>query len=206
MPLILDYRQAYKKRIMLGITSEYSNVCIPNNNYDPIFYGKISSNTTSVITIDTSISIGGILDSNSAYCIELDNGRFFYIDTTTTKTSDNSTATILSYGYPFIASGEDFTNSTIRIRRVISFYDLINGGLVASGAFTSGADGTGDKFFIYGIAGTLTYRLFRTATTWRDVFNVTRNSEPVNMCSSFARTATASGTQLIIEVPISRIV
>jgi len=205
MPLT-RYSTPFKKRIILGNTSQTANLSIPINNYDPIIFGNVASNTSSVFTTDFP-NIGNALDSNSAYAIELSNGRFFFLDTTTTKTSANSTATILTIlGFPLVLSGESFAGLTFRIRRVISFYDLIFGGLVVSGTLTSGASGTGDTAQLFTETGSGFTSLFRTSTTWRNSSNVTINNYPVNAFVVFARTASATGGTAIIEVPISRIV
>jgi hypothetical protein len=205
MPLT-KYRTPFTKRIILGDASQTGNLTIPINNYDPIIFGNIASNTSSVFTTDFS-NIGNALDSNSAYAIELSNGRFFFLDTSTTKTSANSTATILTVlGFPLVLSGESFANLTFRIRRVISFYDLIFGGLVISGTLKSGASGTGDQATVYTETGSAFSSLFRTSTTWRNSSNVTINNYPVNAFTIFQRTALATGGTAIIEVPISKIV
>lgn len=205
MPLT-KYRTPFTKRIILGDALQFGSLTIPINNYDPIIFGNIASNTSSVFTTDFS-NIGNALDSNSAYAIELSNGRFFFLDTTTTKTSANSTATILTVlGFPLVLSGESFAALTFRIRRVISFYDLIFGGLVVSGVLKSGASGTGDQVSVYTETGALFTSLFRTSTTWRNSSNVTINNYPVNAFTIFQRTALATGGTAIIEVPISRVV
>ena len=104
MPLT-KYRTPFTKRIILGDVSQVANLTIPINNYDPIIFGNIASNTSSVFTTNFS-NIGNALDSNSAYAIELSNGRFFFLNTTTTKASANSTATILTVlGFPLILGG-----------------------------------------------------------------------------------------------------
>jgi len=194
-----------KFRLMLGSASQTANVSIPIANYDPLVIGQISSNTTSSITFSDISNIGSLLNSNSAYAIQLTNGRYFYIDTSATITNANSTATIITnLGFPIINSGESLSGSC-RIRRVISFYDLINGGFVVSGAFVSGASGTGDEFYAYTEGGAIFTMIFRTASTWRNSSNITKNDYPVNAFSQFARKTTPS-SQLIIELPLSNIV
>ncbi len=193
------------KRIILGDVSQYSNSVIPFTNYDPFLYDTIQSNTTTSISF--SSQIGSQLNSNSAYVIELSNGRYFFVDTSSTISSANSTATILNnLGFPLILSGENFSGINATIRRCISFYDLINGGLVVSGAFKSGASGVGDLFYTYTESGPAYTMIYRTSTTWRNLSNITQNNYPVSAFVLFQRTASATGGTLIIEVPMSNII
>jgi len=193
---------ARKKRIMLGTTSEYANTIIPFTNYDPLIYTSVSSNTTSVFTF--SSNIGASLDTNSAYVVELANGRYFFLDTSATKTSNDTTGTIITdVGIPLILASEDFSGQSATIRRCVSFNDLISGGLVVSGAFKSGASGIGDVFTAFTTAGSVYTMLFRTSTTWRNLSNVTLLHYPISLFGLFARSASATGGQLIIEIPMS---
>jgi len=174
-----------------------NNTTIYNNNnifflkfFDPIYYGYVSQNSSTDITLSNITNIGNLLSSNIPYVLESDKGDFL-IDTATTKSNNNNIVTLAtssSIGF-FIFNSPSLTTNSIKnarcnIRRLLRFIDIWPKSnnppnLTVSGIVSAGNIGTADNY-VYQSTGSLLTIFNRTGigAGWKDASNTDRNNAP----------------------------
>lgn len=163
MPLrkAVQPRIGVKTKTGTTIGASYYGSFLPLDFFNPIYEGIITSNTSTVFTLSNISSIGSLMTANYPYIIQTDMGSFF-IDTTSTKTSNNATLTIDTTTYSFLRSPtvntNNFSNKRCIVRQLLRLADILTqpplqspqsiSGLNVSGILQGVDTGTADQFLM----------------------------------------------------------